>query len=270
MRREWRRTTSTFAVTRLRLGAVEERRLERQLRRRQRLEPRGGVWPGPGRRQAARRDVRGGPLRVLAVPCGRCRRRPPRSGRTRQRHVHHVHGVVGVDRGAGHYEPVRVRTYCIRVCAYVWRGRALMCGFVAVAVTGRHVTVRPWHVSIMTPNPQSASDRLMSSRSTSSRRRVLRECVEICARRRRPGVSVVRRPKPAARAAGRQRHHHRSASTTSPAVPSSRRSARARRSRRRLDRCVSNARPITALTNPDDAGGMPESCALMMLSLSRT
>jgi hypothetical protein len=40
-------------------------------------------------------------------------------GRTRQRHVHDLHGVVGVDRGAGHiYEPVRVRTYTYRVCAY--------------------------------------------------------------------------------------------------------------------------------------------------------
>ena len=39
-------------------------------------------------------------------------------GRTRQRDVHDLHRVVGVDRGARHYEPVRVRTYCIRVCAY--------------------------------------------------------------------------------------------------------------------------------------------------------
>ena len=38
------------------LGA-RPRRLERQLRRRQRLDARGGVRPGPGRRQAARRDV---------------------------------------------------------------------------------------------------------------------------------------------------------------------------------------------------------------------
>ena len=77
----------------------------------------------------------------------RRRRRPPgRWGRTRQRHVHDLHGVVGVDRGARHYEPVRVRTYCIRVCAYCvgWgRPRYNACEF--VAVTACHVTVRPWY-----------------------------------------------------------------------------------------------------------------------------
>ena len=45
--------------------------------------------------------------------------------RTRQRHVHDLHRVVGVDRGARHYEPVRVRTYCIRVCAYCVAGAVL-------------------------------------------------------------------------------------------------------------------------------------------------
>ena len=47
-------------------------------------------------------------------------------GRTRQRHVHDLHGVVGVDRGARHYEPVRVRTYCIFVCVHiVWPGAGI-------------------------------------------------------------------------------------------------------------------------------------------------
>ena len=83
VRREWRRTTSTFAVTIVILIAA------------------------------------------LTVLASLCESDATWWGRTRQRDVHDLHGVVGVDRGAGHHEPVRVRTYCIRVCAYCVAGAVL-------------------------------------------------------------------------------------------------------------------------------------------------
>ena len=54
--------SAAFVLSLRRVGmsirsSTRARRLERQLRRRQRIGARGGVWPGPGRRQAARRDV---------------------------------------------------------------------------------------------------------------------------------------------------------------------------------------------------------------------